>query len=84
MSDGQRKVFELPDVGEGLAEARVEQFLVGEGDSVKSLDPIVEVETDKAMVELTSPWTGVVTQLLASPDDWVEVGGPLIEIEVSS
>lgn len=83
MSEPQRRVFELPDVGEGLAEARVEDFLVEVGDEVQSLDPVVEVETDKSMVELTSPWTGVVTQLLAEPDEWVEVGAPLLEIEVT-
>lgn len=84
MSGDVRKVFHLPDVGEGLVEARVEQFLVDVGDTVEALAPVIEVETDKAVVELTSPWAGVVAELLAQADDWVEVGGPLIAITVES
>lgn len=82
MNNGVRKVFSLPDVGEGLVEARIEQFLVDVGDTIQALDPVVEVETDKAVVELTSPWTGVVAEFLAEADAWVEVGGPLIAITV--
>ena len=77
------KVFTLPDVGEGLAEARVLEFLVEPGDSVENLDPLVEVETDKAVTALTSPWAGRVASLIADVDSWVEVGGALLEIEVS-
>ena len=76
------RIFTLPDVGEGLAEARVERFLVAEGDLVTNLQALVEVETDKAMVELTSPWAGVISSLLVEPGDWVEVGGGLLAITV--
>lgn len=78
------RIFTLPDVGEGLAEARIERFLVAEGDAVTNLQPLVEVETDKAMVELTSPWTGTVSSLLVQPGEWVEVGGELLAITVET
>ena len=74
------RIFTLPDVGEGLTEARIERFLVAEGSAVTNLQPLVEVETDKAMVELTSPWAGTVTSLLVAVGDWVEVGSGLVAI----
>lgn len=83
MSESKRRVFELPDVGEGLAEARIEDWLVKEGDEVANLQPLVEVETDKSVVELTSPWAGVVTRIYVEADEWVEVGDPLVDIEVA-
>jgi len=76
------KVFNLPDVGEGLVEARVEAIKVAEGDKVERFEVIAEVETDKAVVELSSPWTGTVHKICCAVDDYVEVGAPVMEIAV--
>jgi len=74
--------FRLPDLGEGLPEAEIVQWLVAEGDEVRLNQPIAEVETAKAIVELPSPFAGVVQRLHAGAGDVVEVGSPLIEIDV--
>ncbi len=75
------KQFKLPDVGEGLTEAEILQWLVAVGDTVVTNQPIVEVETAKAAVELPSPYAGVVTELLYEPGSTVDVGAPIITIE---
>jgi pyruvate dehydrogenase E2 component (dihydrolipoamide acetyltransferase) len=72
----------LPDLGEGLAEAEIVEWLVKEGDTVKQFQPMVKVLTAKATMEIPSPHTGRVVRLLAKPGDVVRVGEPLIEIEV--
>jgi 2-oxoisovalerate dehydrogenase E2 component (dihydrolipoyl transacylase) len=72
--------FLLPDVGEGLTEGEVLRWLVDVGDSVIVNQPLVEVETAKAAVELPSPYAGVVAELHAAPGDVVLVGAPLISI----
>ncbi len=74
--------FRLPDLGEGLPEAEIVQWLVAEGDTVTLNQPIAEVETAKAIVELPSPFAGTVRQLHAETGTVVEVGSPLIAIEV--
>ncbi|GAA1653354.1 dihydrolipoamide acetyltransferase family protein [Microbacterium flavum] len=74
--------FRLPDLGEGLPEAEIVQWLVAEGDTVTLNQPIAEVETAKAIVELPSPFAGTVHQLHADTGAVVEVGSPLIAIEV--
>jgi 2-oxoisovalerate dehydrogenase E2 component (dihydrolipoyl transacylase) len=73
--------FSLPDLGEGLTEADILGWLVEEGDEVKLNQPIVEVETAKAAVEVPSPWAGTVTKLHAPQGQTVAVGSPLITIE---
>jgi pyruvate dehydrogenase E2 component (dihydrolipoamide acetyltransferase) len=75
-------VFSLPDLGEGLTEGQVTRVLVAEGDTVKRLDPLVEVETDKATSELSSPWAGTVSKVLVQEGDWIDVGEGLVEITV--
>jgi len=75
------KQFKLPDVGEGLTEGEILQWLVAVGDTVVVNQPIVEVETAKAAVELPSPYAGVVTELLHEPGSTVDVGAPIITIE---
>ncbi|MEW6530253.1 MAG: dihydrolipoamide acetyltransferase family protein [Thermodesulfobacteriota bacterium] len=76
-----RHVFRLPDVGEGITEAEVVEYLVKVGDQVKADQPVIRVETDKAVVELPAPVTGVVAELPHSPGDTVKVGDALLVIE---
>lgn len=74
--------FRLPDLGEGLPEAELVQWLVAEGDHVALNQTIAEVETAKAVVELPSPHAGIVRALHAGAGDVVEVGSPLISFDV--
>jgi 2-oxoisovalerate dehydrogenase E2 component (dihydrolipoyl transacylase) len=75
--------FDLPDVGEGLTEAEIVSWKVNVGDTVSVNQIIVEIETAKSLVELPCPFAGVVTQLLANEGDTVNVGSPIIGVEVS-
>lgn len=81
MSD---KVFELPDVGEGLTEAEIVAWQVAPGDQVALNQVVVEIETAKSLVELPSPYAGEVVELLAQPGETVPVGQPIMKIAVSS
>lgn len=74
--------FRLPDLGEGLTEAEVVQWLVAPGDTVALNQTLAEVETAKAIVELPSPYEGVVAALHAEAGETVAVGAPLIEFDV--
>jgi 2-oxoisovalerate dehydrogenase E2 component (dihydrolipoyl transacylase) len=74
--------FTLPDVGEGLTEGEILQWLVAVGDTVTVNQPLCEVETAKAAVELPSPWAGTVTELLVDAGTMVDVGAPIITIDV--
>ena len=74
--------FRLPDLGEGLPEAELVQWLVAEGDTVTLNQTIAEVETAKAVVELPSPYAGVVSALHAAAGDVVEVGSVLISFDI--
>ena len=69
-------VFNFPDVGEGIHEGRVVEWLVAEGDTVSEDQPLLKVETDKAVVELPSPFTGTVLKLHADADAEIFVGDP--------
>jgi pyruvate dehydrogenase E2 component (dihydrolipoamide acetyltransferase) len=71
--------FNLPDLGEGLPEAEIVSWHVAEGDSVRTDDLLVSVETAKAVVEVPSPYTGVIEKLYASAGDIVATGAPLVE-----
>ncbi|MEO8293562.1 MAG: dihydrolipoamide acetyltransferase family protein [Actinomycetota bacterium] len=77
------RVFLLPDPGEGLTEAEVVTWLVAEGDAVTLNQPIAEVETAKAVVEIPSPYAGVVVRLHAPAGNAVAVGEPLVTFEVA-
>jgi len=77
------KEFKLPDVGEGLTEADIVTWRVKPGDTVEDGQIIVEIETAKAVVELPSPWDGTVARLLAEEGQTVDVGVPIIAIEVA-
>lgn len=74
--------FRLPDVGEGLTEADIVEWRVGVGDTVKVNQTIVEIETAKSLVELPSPFDGVVSEILAQPGTTVDVGTTIIVIDV--
>lgn len=76
-----REVFRLPDVGEGIAEAEIVEYLVKVGDTVKADEPVVRIETDKAVVELPTPFGGTVAEIPHSPGDTVQVGDPLLIVE---
>jgi 2-oxoisovalerate dehydrogenase E2 component (dihydrolipoyl transacylase) len=73
--------FKLPDLGEGLTEGEVVRWLVGEGDTITLNQPIVEVETAKAVVEIPAPYAGTVVKLHAGEGDSLEVGAPLISVD---
>lgn len=75
--------FRLPDLGEGLEDAEVVRWLVSEGDQVTLNQPLVEVDTAKALVEIPSPIAGSITRLHASAGDTVMVGATLVTFEVS-
>jgi pyruvate dehydrogenase E2 component (dihydrolipoamide acetyltransferase) len=70
--------FKLPDVGEGIHEAVIVKWLIAEGDAIKEDQPFVEVETDKAVVELPSPVSGIAGKLHFKPGDLAHVGDVLI------
>src|SRR5664279_2040203 len=70
--------FALPDLGEGLTEGEILKWLVAPGDTVRLNQPIVEVETAKAAVEVPSPYAGVVTTLHHGVGETVDVGAPII------
>ncbi|TJY72226.1 2-oxo acid dehydrogenase subunit E2 [Arthrobacter sp. CAU 1506] len=76
------KVFKLPDLGEGLTESEIVSWHVAEGDAVQLNQILGEVETAKAVVELPSPFTGVVRTLHEGPGTTVSVGEPIVSIEV--
>ncbi len=71
--------FMLPDLGEGLEEAEIVTWHVNEGDHVVTDQPLVSVETDKAVVEVPSPQSGRIEHLFGAKGDLVKVGAPLVE-----
>src|SRR5215469_4776753 len=76
------KQFRLPDVGEGLTEAEIVRWLVQPGDKVTINQIIVEIETARALVELPSPYEGVVSDLLVAEGTTTDVGMPIISVQV--
>lgn len=74
------KVFLLPDLGEGLTEAELVNWLVSVGDEIRVDQPIAEVETAKSMVEVPSPFAGTVAELHGEPGQTLDVGKPLISV----
>lgn len=72
--------FLLPDLGEGLTEAEIVRWLVKVGDVVAVDTPVAEVETAKSIVELPSPYAGVIEELHGEPGTTVPVGKPLITV----
>jgi len=78
------KQFKLPDVGEGLTEADILRWLVQPGDKIDINQIIVEIETAKAVVELPSPYAGVVKDLLVPEGATADVGTPIISVQVGA
>ena len=72
--------FKLPDLGEGLTEGEVARWLVAEGQEIAEDDPLVEVQTDKATVEIPSPASGTVARILVAEGEVVPVGTVLVVI----
>ena len=72
--------FKLPDLGEGLTEGEVARWLVAEGQEIAEDDPLVEIQTDKATVEIPSPFAGTVLKILVAEGDIAPVGTELIVI----
>ena len=77
---GETKIFLLPDLGEGLTEAELVNWLVSVGDEIRVDQPIAEVETAKSMVEVPSPFAGIVAELHGEPGQTLDVGKPLISV----
>jgi pyruvate dehydrogenase E2 component (dihydrolipoamide acetyltransferase) len=71
------KIFKLPDLGEGLPDAEIVEWLVEEGADIKVDEPLVSMETAKAVVEVPSPYTGTVAKLYGQAGDVIETGSPL-------
>jgi len=78
------KIFELPDLGEGLQEAELVAWRVQPGQTVGVDEPLLEVETAKAVVEIPSPRAGRIEKLFAQKGDIVRVGAPLVGFDVGA
>jgi pyruvate dehydrogenase E2 component (dihydrolipoamide acetyltransferase) len=76
--------FRLPDLGEGVHEGEIVRVLVAEGDRVREDQPLLEVETDKASVEIPSPFSGVVTKVHVAPKQVVNVGDVMVTFDTAS
>lgn len=77
------KTFRLPDIGEGLQEAEIVSWHVSPGDHVVADQPLVAIETDKAVVEIPSPWPGSIARLYGQVGDVISVGAPLVDFATS-
>jgi pyruvate dehydrogenase E2 component (dihydrolipoamide acetyltransferase) len=75
------KAFRLPDLGEGLHEAQIMEWHARPGDEIKADAPLLSVETDKAVTEVPSPWSGRISRLCAEVGDIVKVGSVVVEYE---
>jgi len=78
------KIFNLPDLGEGLAEAEIVRWHVTTGDHINADDPMLAVETAKAIVEVPSPFSGVIKATHGNPGDTVATGALLVEFEADA
>lgn len=75
------KVFKLPDLGEGLPDAEIREWYVAEGDQIEEDQPLCSMETAKALVDVPSPFAGVVEKLHGNPGDIIQTGSPLVSFE---
>jgi pyruvate/2-oxoglutarate dehydrogenase complex dihydrolipoamide acyltransferase (E2) component len=76
--------FKLPDLGEGMHEGEIIQWMIKEGDFITQDQPVVEIQTDKFNAELTAPVTGEVKKIFFSEGDVVEVGTTIFTIQAES
>jgi 2-oxoisovalerate dehydrogenase E2 component (dihydrolipoyl transacylase) len=76
------KPFLLADIGEGITECQLIQWFVQPGARVEHFDKLCEVQSDKASVEITSPFDGVIKKLYYEPDDMAVTGKPLVDIDM--
>src|SRR5688572_16838306 len=81
MQETRMRRFNLPDLGEGLQEAEIVRWHVAVGDTVAVDQPMVAMETAKAVVEVPAPWAGVITALHGRPGDTVATGAPLVDFK---
>ena len=79
-----RFTFKLPDVGEGTTEAEITKWHVKVGDAIVEDAPLVDIATDKAVVEIPSPFTGVIVSIHGKEGDSVPVGTELVVYEVGA
>ncbi len=75
------EIFKMPDIGEGMAEGDITSWLIKVGDVVAMDDPVAEVQNDKLIQEILSPYGGKVTKLFVEAGTTVEVGDSLIEFD---
>jgi pyruvate dehydrogenase E2 component (dihydrolipoamide acetyltransferase) len=75
------KIFKLPDLGEGLQEAEIVQWHVAVGDDIAADQPMVSVETAKALVDIPAPYAGKIAKLFGKPGDIAHLGAPLVGFE---
>ncbi len=73
--------IQMPQMGESVTEGTILEWHVSEGETVQEGDTVVEVSTDKVDAEVPAPTSGVISKILAQPDDTVQVGAVLAEIE---
>lgn len=78
------KLFNLPDLGEGLPDAEIHQWFVKEGDKVEADQTLVSMETAKAVVDVPAPYAGIIKKLYGQPGDVIKTGTPLVEFESES
>ena len=74
------RAFRLPDLGEGLTEGEIARWRVSEGQEIAEDDPLVEIQTDKATVEIPSPYAGTVLRILVAEGEVAPVGAELVLI----
>ncbi len=77
-------IFNLPDLGEGLPDAEIHEWFVKEGDTVKLDQPLVSMETAKAVVDVPCPQDGVIAKLFGKPGDIIKTGVPLVGFEAAA
>lgn len=78
------KIFYLPDLGEGLAEAEIREWYIKEGETVAVDQPLVSMETAKAVVDVPSPYAGKIVQLHGKANDIIQTGAPLVSFELAT
>ncbi|MDP1604533.1 MAG: dihydrolipoamide acetyltransferase family protein [Legionella sp.] len=77
-------IFNLPDLGEGLPDAEIHEWFVKEGDTVKVDQPLVSMETAKAVVDVPCPQDGIIAKLFGKPGDVIKTGVPLVGFEAAA